>query len=72
MNVYNDTGSVTVSSGACSGGVCIDNNLCDERGLHLAEDCVQDGTCDPATASALPGDHSPSTRTAPNGWRHRL
>ena len=42
--------------GACSGGVCIDASLCDGVDCTSANDCVQDGTCDPASGECLPGD----------------
>ena len=45
--------------GACSGGVCIDASLCDGVDCTSANDCVQDGTCDPASGECLPGDPQP-------------
>lgn len=58
MNVTDGT-ECNDGAGACSGGVCIDNTLCDGVDCTSANDCVQNGTCDPASGECLPGDSQP-------------
>ena len=47
-------------TGLCSAGVCVDNNLCVGVDCTSGNDCVQDGTCDPATGSCIAGDNEPA------------
>jgi hypothetical protein len=46
-------------AGACSAGVCLDNSLCDGVDCTSANDCVQDGSCDPASGECIPGSNEP-------------
>jgi len=47
-------------AGACSAGKCIDNNLCEGVDCTSADDCVQDGSCDPGDGMCIPGDNAPA------------
>ena len=53
--------------GACSAGVCLDNNLCDGVDCTSANDCVQDGACDPASGECIPGSNEPLDTSCAEG-----
>ena len=47
-------------TGLCSVGVCVDNNLCESVDCTSDNDCVQDGTCDPADGDCIAGANEPA------------
>ena len=60
MNVPNDTDCLVDDvAGKCSNGTCIVGNLCIPDPCGAIEQCVQDGTCDPADGSCTPGGNEP-------------
>jgi hypothetical protein len=48
------------TAGACSNGACVDNNLCDGVDCTSDNQCVGDGTCDPADGSCIAGNNEPA------------
>ena len=54
-------------AGACSAGVCLDNSLCDGVDCTSANDCVQDGSCDPASGECIPGSNEPVDTACADG-----
>ena len=66
MDVPNGT-ECDGGAGACSSGACVDNNLCD--GVNCASDneCVQDGSCNPADGQCIPGANQPADTACGNG-----
>ncbi len=66
MNVPNGT-ECNGGEGACSAGECVANNLCQDVDCTSSNECVQDGTCDPADGSCTPGDNEPAGLSCPIG-----
>ncbi|NND27573.1 MAG: hypothetical protein HKN97_03125, partial [Myxococcales bacterium] len=59
MNVADGT-ECNGGSGACSAGDCVDNNLCDGVDCTSSNECVQDGSCDPADGQCIAGANEPA------------
>ena len=54
-------------AGACSAGVCVDNDLCNGVDCSSANQCVMDGTCDPANGQCIPGGNQPADTDCTDG-----
>ncbi|MBT8453625.1 MAG: hypothetical protein KJO40_16795, partial [Deltaproteobacteria bacterium] len=66
MNVADGT-ECNGGSGACSAGECVDNNLCDGVDCTSSNECVQDGTCDPADGQCIAGANEPTDTACSDG-----
>ncbi len=59
MNVPDGT-MCNSDAGACSGGECVTNNLCDGVDCTSSNQCVDDGACDPADGTCIAGANVPA------------
>jgi hypothetical protein len=66
MNVTDGT-PCNDDTGLCSAGVCVDNNLCEGVDCTSDNDCVQDGTCDPADGECIAGANEPADTDCSDG-----